>query len=50
LVAKPLCRQLVEEEKQRLAERDARAADVRSALAADDGDNDNDSKDGDCAA
>lgn len=50
LVGKPLRRQLVEEEKQRLAERDARAADVRSALAADNGDNDNDSKDGDCAA
>jgi len=54
LVGKPLRRQLVEEEKQRLAERDARAAEARSALSADDNDNDNDNendnKDGDCAA
>ena len=51
LVGKPLRRQLVEEEKQRLAEREARAAEARSALvAADDGENDNDDNDGDRAA
>ena len=58
LVGKPLRRQLVEEEKQRLAERDARAAEARSALAAEaveapndtDRDGDREIKDGDCAA
>ncbi len=50
LVGKPLRRQLVEEEKQRLAERDARAAEARTALAAESDDGDRDIKDGDCAA
>ena len=50
-VGKPLRRQLVEEEKRRLAERDARAAEARSALpVAEPDDNDRDIKDGDCAA
>ncbi len=51
LVGKPLRRQLVEEEKQRLAEREARAAEARTALvAAENGENDSDDKDGDRAA
>jgi long-chain acyl-CoA synthetase len=53
LVGKPLRRQLVEEEKQRLAEREARDAEARSALApanTDDSAGDNDIEDGDCAA
>ena len=49
LVGKPLRRQLVAEEKQRLAERDARAAEARSALAAArPDDNDSDIKESDC--
>jgi long-chain acyl-CoA synthetase len=51
LVGKPLRRQLVEEEKQRLAERDARAAEARAALAeSGDSDGDRDIEDGDRAA
>ena len=52
LVGKPLRRQLVEEEKQRLAERDGRAAEARAALlvAGAPDDDDRDIKDGDCAA
>jgi long-chain acyl-CoA synthetase len=50
LIGKPLRRQLVEEEKQRLAERDARAAEARSALAAESDDADGGIEDGDRAA
>jgi hypothetical protein len=49
LVGKPLRRQLVAEEKQRLAERDARTAEARAALAAAAPDSsDNKVKDSDC--
>ena len=49
-VGKPLRRQLVEEEKRRLAERDARAVEARAALVAESDDTDGDIRDGDRAA
>ncbi len=50
-VGKPLRRQLVAEEKQRLAERDARTAEARAALvAAAPDDNDSDINESDCVA